>query len=350
MQTELNLYEYAQILIRAKKFIGIFVLSVVLVTLVICIRMKNIYRAEATLMPIGSSSGGGLSALIAQMGLGGLVGGGGDSSSGITQIIAILRSQSLAENVISKYGLQEMLMAGVKNPDVQDAVSALLTLVKVKNDELNHLVLVSVDSTDPKFAADLVNHYVEGLTNYITQNAFTTSKRNRLFIEHQLERNRAELLELGKELSMYYANNRISNVKPMVDVDVSEKLDNKGYLEGLQKKTEALMDKDKEAKAVIDQYKIVKDVPQQVYLQYLSVHMDLLGQINTLLSNQYEIAKIDEAKNDLNYQVIDYARVPKRKIAPIRKRILMISMIVSFFAAVFLVFTREYIKGLKEKN
>ena len=60
------------------------------------------------------------------------------------------------------------------------------------------------------------------------------------------------------------------------------------------------------------------------------------------------MAKIDESKEDLNFQVIDWARVPVRKFKPKRSQIVMTAFVMSLFLAVFYAFFREYLQKMKE--
>jgi len=61
-----------------------------------------------------------------------------------------------------------------------------------------------------------------------------------------------------------------------------------------------------------------------------------------LLTREYEIAKIEEAKNMSTIQILDRAVVPERKCKPNRRQMVMLSAITALFLAVFAAFAREY--------
>jgi len=61
-----------------------------------------------------------------------------------------------------------------------------------------------------------------------------------------------------------------------------------------------------------------------------------------LLTREYEIAKIEEAKSMPTIQILDRAVVPEKKCKPKRRQMVMLSGIVALFLAVFAAFTREY--------
>lgn len=344
---EIDLVEYWKILKKWKNQIFVFVTVITISSILISLNLTKTYRADASLMPIGGGKSGGAAAL-AQVALGGMLGGLGGGGSSSSQIMAILMSRTLAERVIDKYQLESKSF-GQSDPKraPEDIVKSLKSTITFMDDKKTTLINVSAIDKDPQFVADLVNNYIKEAILFINENAFTSAKRNRLFIESQLEKAKINLLEAGKELTDFYETNKISNVRPMVDVDVSledknEKKENP-QLENLQKQVSEINQK-------IDQVKVVKDVPQQVYLQYLTLRRELLGQVHGLLTQQYEMAKIEEQKEELSFQVIDWARVPVRKFKPKRAQIVMTAFVMSIFLGVFYAFFREFLEKLKSES
>ena len=62
------------------------------------------------------------------------------------------------------------------------------------------------------------------------------------------------------------------------------------------------------------------------------------------------MAKIEEAKEDVAFQVVDPAIPPEERIKPNRRLIVMLAGIVSLFAGIFFVFFLEYIANLRKEN
>ena len=60
-----------------------------------------------------------------------------------------------------------------------------------------------------------------------------------------------------------------------------------------------------------------------------------------LLAKQYEIAKIDEAKDSAVVQVMDRALAPERKSKPFRTLIVLVTAIVALFAGAIAAFACE---------
>jgi uncharacterized protein involved in exopolysaccharide biosynthesis len=69
-----------------------------------------------------------------------------------------------------------------------------------------------------------------------------------------------------------------------------------------------------------------------------------------LLTQEYELAKIEEAKSMPTIQVLDEAVVPEKKSKPQRRQMVMLSGVTSLFFAVLIAFGREYFARMKEKE
>jgi len=357
-QQEINILEYWDVLKRGFRTIVLITFVATSLSIGISLVLPKTYRAEAMLMPLGGTKMG-VSAAVAQMGLGGLLGGLTGGSSNSIQIMAILKSRTLAEKIIEKDNLLPVLFSKKWDaeekkwkgdaPTMEEAVNKLRQDVSFVEDKKDQTILLSAEFRDPNLTADVVNDFIKELALHINQNTFTMAKKNRIFIEGQLERNKMELLSAGKELTSFYSANKVSNAVPTVDVDVAVKkavdssADNAGQgddrLDELQRQLEDVN------RQLTDT--VVKQVPQQVYLQYLTLRQDLLGKVNVLLTQQYEMAKIEESKEDLTFQVIDWAEVPIKRFKPQRSRIVVTAFVMSGLIAVFFVFFREYIAKLK---
>lgn len=391
MDNEINLLEYWGILKKRRKVIAFLVGFFTLVAITITPFLPKFYRAEATLMPVGGVSGvGGISALASQLIGGGVLGGESPSSSSSAKLLAILHSFSLSERIVKRFNLvdplnnkskgekfsPQLLSEKEQKYQLEEVAEALLGRMQFMDDKKMQIVRISAVFDNPEMAAKIVNGYVEELSEYISENAVTSAKRNKIFIEGQLERNKIDLLRAGKELTEFYGANRVSNVEPKIDVDVSmgsmttgegllgpmmmpqqSDLVETGKGQGvpgvsdawadLQGKTEGLQKQVAELQNKIETVHIVKGVPQQVYLQYLTHRRELLAQVNALLTQQYEMAKIEQAKSDLSFQVIDWARVPKRNFKPSRAAIVGGAFFISILAGILYAFLAEYWTRLK---
>lgn len=369
---DMSLMDYVRVLLRYKNMIIFITVTVSICAIIISSLLPKSYEAHAVIIPISSRGGGGVSSSLSSQ-LGGLASIAGVSLSGSAgdaeKILTILRSRSLAENVIKNNNLMPILFW--KNwdskankwkddfqPSLQAAVLVLQSIVKSSDDKKTKTIKILGEYRDPIIVADFVNAYIVELQKFINDNAITLAKRNRIFIEKRLAQNKEELLEASKEINGFYKGNRISSSEAKVDVPISDLMqadvayndgnngrDNEtssieGTVSTLYQQTDGLEKK-------LAEIKVVKNVPQQVYLGYLMLRQELLTKVNSLLTTQYEMAKIEESKEELAFQVIDKAIPPLNKSKPHRKKICLGSFIAAVFFAVLLAFMREYMESLK---
>jgi len=347
VEKELDLVFYWQLLKKSKLFIASVVGVSLVVAMIISLLLPKIYTAQVTLMPLGGGKMGGIAMMASQMGLGGFLGEGAASSGSSTRLLVVMRSSTMAERMIQKYHLLKIISPELwdeerqrwrveeKDLDSEAAVPKLFSMVSFSEDRPLQLIYVNVQSKKPETSAWLANVYVEELERFLNETTLTASKKNRIFIGEQLEKNRIKLLESGKNLADFYQSNRISNVNPTVDVNVG--VAEEGAHPSVEEKL-AMVDQK------INEIKTVQKVPQQVYLQYLTLQRELLGQVNALLSQQYEMAKIEESKEDVAFQVIDWARVPRKRTSPQRKKIVMNAFAGSLVLSLLFIFGKDFIE------
>ncbi len=368
---ELNLLDYYKVIMRHKKMIAGIVMAVSVIAVVTSLLMAKTFKADAVIIPVSSKgSGGGMSALSSQFGglasLAGmsLSGGAGDAE----KLLAILKSRTIVEDVINRENLMPILFEKQwdaaanrwksadpeKMPDMEMAVRKMKGAVVISDDKKAKTIKITGTFKTPELAARIVNAYLDELQNFINANALTTAKRNRLFIEGQLAENKEDLLEAGKEINAFYQGNRVSSAEAQVDVPITTRNPEQDVSSpgvGPQvpgSELDTLISQKADIERKIAEARVVEDVPQQVYLTYLMLRRELLAKVNALLTSQYEMAKIEESKEELSFQVIDRAVPPVKRASPKRSQICIMSFMAALFGAVFLAFFRDYLERMKK--
>lgn len=370
---EINLLDCYRVIKKRRKLVAIIVGAATIVSVIYSLLAAKIYRSEAVIMPLGSGGGGVLAQMAAQFsGLPFMGALGGMADTKTQQFMTLLESRTLAEKIIERYGLMKVIFEDEwdnKNnrwedqeeaPTMEEAVYRLKKrYMKFEDDKKSGIITISADFKDPLLAAEVVNGYLAGLREFINENLFTMAKRNRIFVEEQLAENKKDLLSVGKLINEFYKGDRISDVKSLIDVvlEVNEEaslegggVTDFGYGQEGSQAWDILEQKKGEIRKKLDETKVVEGVPQQVYLQYLILRRELLGRMNALLTQQYEMAKIDEAKEDLAFQVVDPGRIPEKRYKPKRKLIVASSFAASAFLAFFAAFFLEYINRMREES
>lgn len=375
---EVNIFYYWDIIKKYRKKILIFVIVSTVIAAIVSLVLPKKYKANAIIMPISSDMGGGMSQLASKFS--GVASLAGFKIKGNQTVIAkfkaFLVSKTLAEKVINREHLMSFIFKdkwdaekgkwkeGEEIPSMEKAIKYLQNRISLLDDKKNSALGADVTIniigvfSDPIMTAKIVNAYVYELQDFINQNAFTVAKRNKTFIEAQLEENKREFIEAGKEITTFYKNYKISDVEADLDIIVNLKDIRAGSpLDELLPNGEIssydvnslLASKDKVG-AKIEEATIIKDVPEQVYLNYLMLRQGLLAKVNGLLTTQLEMAKIEEAKENLDFQVIDWAFAPEKRYSPRRTLICLATIVFSTMVGITLAIFLDYIQRLKKMH
>ncbi|MBI2981788.1 MAG: hypothetical protein HYY44_05800 [Deltaproteobacteria bacterium] len=221
MEYEINLLDYWKVIVKWKRDVAVIVLAVTIAAVVTSLLLPKAYRAEVKIMPVGGQSIGGIGTGLSRLGLDTLLGGAGMGGGSSMPLILFLRSRSLAEKIVERHDLREILFPeslregrrgkiGEAMP-VDEVAEALLSRMQFENNSAEQVLVISAEMGEPQLAADMANLYVKELDQYLVDNAVTVARRNRIFVGGQLERNKAEILEAGRVLAAFYASNRISS-------------------------------------------------------------------------------------------------------------------------------------------
>ena len=376
-EDEINLLDYWRVIRKRWKIIAwIFGVSVITAG-VISLLMSPIYRAKTTLMPL-ESSGSQLSAAMRNLGSLPFVGGMVPSIGGASadKLVAVLQSRTVAEDVIRALDLIKVLFEEDRDepPTIQDAVRSLTEATKITDDKKG-LISVSVEYKDPGIAADIANQYTIALQRFLNENALSGEKRNRIFIENQLKKAKEELREAEEAMKRFQTNKKIiamdaqteAAIKALADLTAQvtarevqlgvmkhfstpsnpDVLRIKDELRELKKQLSMLETRGSNPET--DALPRLSEAPT-IGLEYVRLKRKVLTEekVFELMTQQHEMAKIDEAKEDITFQVIDRAIPPEKRVKPKRKLNVMLAGIVSLFVGVFLVFFLEYLGNLKE--
>jgi uncharacterized protein involved in exopolysaccharide biosynthesis len=376
---EINLLDYWRVLMKRWKIIaGIFAISVVTAT-IISLRMTPIYQAVTTIMPV-ESSGGRLSSTLQSLSslpfVGGMIPGIGGASA--TKLVTVLNSRTLAEDIIQTFDLMKVIfeVKEEKPSTLQDATRSLMSMKKIDDTKVG-VISISVEYKDPKIAADIANHYTTVLQKFINKNTLSMAKKNRIFIEDQLQKVKEELRQSEEAMKTFQTNKKIvamdvqaeASIKALAELNAQitarevqlgvmrqfstaanpDVLRIKDELRELRKQLAMVESKTSNPESMA--MPSLSEAPA-LGLQYIRLKREALTQekVFELLTQQYEMAKVEESKEDITFQVIDRAIPPEKRIKPKRRQIVMLAGVVSLFAGVFLVFFLEYLANIKESK
>jgi len=378
-EDEINLLDYWRVIRRRWKIIAMIFLTSVVTAVVVSLLMTPIYQAKTTIMPI-ESSGGQVSAALRSLGSLPFVGGmlpsvGGASAS---KLVAVLKSRTVAKDVINSIDLIKVLFEEPQDepPSLQDAVRSLTGITEITDDKKG-LISIAVEYKNPGIAADIANQFTVALKRFLNENALSMAKRNRIFIENQLKKVKEELHNAEEAMKNFQTNKKIVAMDAQTEAAIKALTDLKGQItakevqlgvikhfstpsnpdvitikdELRELKKQLAMLESKGSNPEADAFPSLSEAPE-LGLQYIRLKRDAVTQqkVYELLTQQFEIAKIEEAKEDITFQVIDRAIPPEKRIKPKRRLNVMLAAVVSLFAGIFLVFFLEYLENLKKSE
>jgi len=337
-----------------------------LVSTLVAFMIPKSYTSTTQLMPPDpqSTSGMAMMAAMAAKGGGGLAGVAGDllglKSSGAL-FIGVLRSQTSQDRLIQQFDLIKVY--GVRL--VMDARMRLDENTSISEDKKSGIITISVTDHDPQRAAALASAYVDQLNTLVSELSTSSAHRERVFLEERLKVAKQDLDNASNQLAQFSSKNNTLDIqqegKAMLDAAGSiagEMIAAQSQLEGLRqiytdnnsrvrslnarvaelrKQLEKLGGTQADgAKIAIPPTELSGDPSTAKAgggLPYPTLRsLPLLGAkyadfyrrakiqetVYELLTEQYELAKVQEAKETPSVKVLDPARVPERKSFPPR--------------------------------
>jgi tyrosine-protein kinase Etk/Wzc len=366
-ETEVSLLDVVAILAGHKQFVVRFVLGAAVLATVVSFLLPIRYEATVVLLPPTQSSSTG-SALLGQLGsvgsLASLAGGGLSLKNPADMYVSLLTSRTVADAMIQRFGL----MGEYGQKRMSDARKKFESRTTVAAGSKDGLIRIALEDGDPKRAAELANGYVEEFRKLSASLAITEAARRRLFFDQQLQQARENLavaeeamrktqqstgvLQIdsqARSLIESAAVLRAQVVAKQVQIEGMRSFatdDNPGLilakqeLAALQSQLEHMSGSQQDTGTDIN---LSKGRVTQSGMEYLRRYRDLKYQetVFELLAKEFEVAKLDEAREGAIIQVVDAAVAPDKRSFPPRTIIVIAVTVLSLFVAVFWVFLRE---------
>ena len=378
-----SLMDYLEVTIAWRKFIIRNIIIITLAAILVSFLLVKKYTATATMLPPSTEQNVMLSLLT-----GGLPGG-MSNIPGIGAVLpgfttpsdlyaAIMKSNRIRREVIKKHNLHRVFKTK-KHYQTYEILEEI-TQITVSPEGI---ISVTVTYKDKNLAADIANTYIDELDKFNNQTAMTAGKKYRVFIEERLKESEDSLALAEEALRKFQETNRtialdteiqsaietIAQLKSQIILlevkrgaaAASSQTDNP-YFYNLNKEISELRKqlskiefgniKDKTQNEFGVGFSIPFSQLPDVSLEYARLLRDVKVQtaIYELLMQQYEHAKIMEAKDTPTVEILDRATPPERKSFPKRSVIVILVFIASFVVNILAVFALEYIKEEKKNE
>jgi tyrosine-protein kinase Etk/Wzc len=331
--------------------------------------LKPTFTASATILPPQQPQSS-VSAVMGQLSSLANLGGGGVLKNPADMYVGMLLSRTVADRMIDRFHLQ-ILYKTKRMEDTRKVLKGHITTEAGKDG----LIQISVKDSDPRRASDLANGLIDELYRLTSTLAITEAAQRRLFFDQQLAEEKTALAAAEEDLRKTQertgliqlsgqAEEIIRSVAALRAQIVSREValqamrtfatDENPDLNRMQEEIAALrqeltrLENDQRRMQPGDIQVPTGRVPE-VGLEYarklreVTYHTALLS----LLSKQYEAARIDEAKSAPVIQVIDRAVPPDKKSGPPRALLTLAAGILGFLAACFWSYIRHTFKRMK---
>ena len=329
----------------------------------ISLLLANIYAGVTKILPPQQNQSASAMLLSQLGGLAGLP----SASLGIKNpndlYVGILKSRSVADALIQRFDLRKRY----ERDNLHDTRRDLERRTSISHGR-DGIITVQFEDEDRKRAAAVANGYVEELYKLTQTLAVTEAGQRRLFLDKQLKLTREGLADA--EMALRQTQERTGLIK----------LDEQGraIIEAVANLRAQIAAKEVQASAMRafatasnpEYYRVQQEIlglkhelsrlertnelgkgdifvptgkVPEAGLEYLRRLREVkyYETVFELLAKQFEIAKIDEARDASIVQVLDKAIEPEKKSRPYRSRIVIVTAVLAFLAALLIALLRD---------
>jgi capsule polysaccharide export protein KpsE/RkpR len=264
----------------------------------------------------------------------------------------LLKSRSVQDPIVDRFQLQKVYWKRYKE-DARDKLEGRTT---ISEDRKSGVLSIEVTDSDPKRARDIAQAYVEELNRLVALVSTSSARSERKFIEQRLVGVKVDLEDAERQFSAFSSEHAVLDIKEQAKATVESAAVLQGQLIAAQSELQGLEQiytpnnvrvKSSRARVAELQRQLQRiggtntpddsGKPDEIYppirkLPLLGVEWaDLYRRVKIqetvyeLLNEQYELARIQEAKEIPTVNVIDPADLPEKKSFPPRL-VLIVSM------------------------
>jgi capsule polysaccharide export protein KpsE/RkpR len=265
--------------------------------------------------------------------------------------VGIVNSETVQDALIDKYQLKKVY----RDSKIEDARKDLAEHTDVSEDRKSGIISIAVTDRDPKRAASMAQTYVDQLDRLVAQVSTSSARRERIFLEERLQKVKSDLDAAARNFSEFASKNTAIDIpaqgKAMVEAAATlqgELIAAQAQLSGLEQIYTNNNVRVRSAAARVDELKkklneiggagTQTDLENEKSLYPSIRKLPLLGvtyadlyrqtkiqeTVFELLTQQYELAKVEEAKEIPTVKVLDPAIVPTKKSFPPRTLIVVL--------------------------
>ena len=329
------------------------------VSAIIAFLIPSRYTSTTRLMP-PDQTGQGMASMISALGkvTGEMSGVGGQLLGMKTTgdiFVGVLRSRTVADDLINKFDLRKVY----GDRRYVDARKDLDSRTDVTSDRKSGIITLTVSDKSPERAAEMAKEYVVALNNIVITLNSSSAHKERVFLEARLVEVEKELEQAEKDFSQFASKNTAIDVKEQSRAMIGAAAELEGQLIAAQTELQGLRQvytdsnvRVRSVQARVDEFRRqlqkmggkppastdgsasgTEEASDQNRDLYPSIReLPVLGvtwadlyrrtkveeAVYETLTKQYELAKVEEARETPSVKVLDVGDVPERHSFPPR--------------------------------
>jgi len=381
-------FEWAWLLWLNRGTVGRWTLCGIVLATIIAFVIPKQYESATQLMPPDMKSGGGLGmAMAAAMGSGrgagsGLLGGVGGLGGIASDLLGtkdpgavwadMLASRTVQDRIVDRFALRKVYGVGYE----EAARKVLQQNTQISVDRKSGVTSIVVTDRDPQRAQQMAQAYVDELDRLNALVSTSAARRERVFLEQRLQQVKQDLAKASGQFAQYASSNTVIDVDAQTKAMVEGAASLQGQLIAAQSELDGLEQiytdnnvRVRSLKARVDElrsqlqkmggsgaspdpattsssqgqsdqlYPSIRKLPI-LGVRWLDLYRETKIQevVYGMLTEEYESAKIQEAKEIPTVKVLDSPSWPERKSSPHRTLIVFIGMLLSLVGGTVWVF------------
>jgi tyrosine-protein kinase Etk/Wzc len=373
-EDEISILDMLIVLAHGKRTVLAFTVLGAILSVVVALLLPKSYQAEAVVMPPAQGTSMAsmmMSQLTGMGGIASLAGGALGLKSQNDMYVSMFQSRVVEDHMIQRFGLAQEYHAKY----MSDARKKLEGRSDIDGSGKDGLIHIKVTDHDPKRASELANGYIEEFQKLSEHLAITEAGQRRLFFEKELQQAKDNLgnaeealvrtqqktgmIELNSQsralilaaasLQAQIASKEVEirSMETFATSQNSQLVQAQQELAGLRAQLAKLGSSGtgNDADLVLPRGQV-----SEAGLEYVRKLRDVkyYETMFQFLAQQFEAAKLDEAKEGAIVQVVDPAITPDRRSFPHRGLIVIVATFAFFLIGVFFVLAKTRLEKMRQ--
>lgn len=279
-------------------------------------------------------------------------------STDVQRIQAVLASTSVADEVIARFALRERYGAA----HLEQARAALQTHCVIGVDRKSSVVVLTCEDVDPQHAMDMAKAFGEVGNKVFGRVSVSSAREERVFLEGQVAKARRDVDDSSRKLREFQEQHKIIDLPEQSKAVIGAMAQIKGelvskqielsYLSGFSGRGESNVQQLQQQIAVMEAklqqleaarggppagagsavtssfFPNAMNVPQLRFeLEQLMREQKLQETVFGLMTQRFEMARVDEARDTSSFQILDSPTLPTFRSRPRRRQIFMAGVV-----------------------